>query len=169
MQNELTVYETGFHLNPSLPEGEVLGKVTDLKDHISSRGGVFISEGFPTLRPLTYTIVKRIGNENKRFNQSYFGWIKFEMTPEAIVDFKKVLENDNDIIRFLIIKTVREDTMISTRPEFRLPGEEKVEDEAGQSNEEEKEDLTPEEEAEIDRSIDDLVSSTDKEEENKQE
>lgn len=165
MQNELTVYETGFHLNPALPEGEVLGKVTDLKNQISERGGVFISEGFPSLRPLAYTIVKRIGNENKRFNQGFFGWIKFEMTPEAIVDFKKVLENDNDIIRFLIIKTVREDTMISTRPEFKLPGE-SPEDESG----EEKEDLTPEEEAEIDRSIDDLVSeSSDKEEEAKEE
>ena len=120
MQNELTVYEVGFHINPSLPEGEILGKVTDLKQAISERGGVFISEEFPSLFQLAYTITKRIGNENKRFTQTFFGWIKFEMSPASIVDFKKVLESDIDMIRFLIIKTVREDTMISTRPEFKL-------------------------------------------------
>lgn len=130
MQNELTVYEVGFHLNPALPEGEVLGKVTDLKQAISLRGGVFISEGFPATRPLAYTITKRVGNENKRFNQSYFGWIKFEMTPELIVDLKKMLEGDVDIIRFLIIKTVREDTMLSSKPEFRLTEDDNTDEDA---------------------------------------
>ena len=120
MQNELTVYEVGFHINPSLPEGEILGKVTDLKQEISTRGGVFISEEFPSLFQLAYTITKRIGNDNKRFTQTFFGWIKFEMSPASIVEFKKVIESDIDMIRFLIIKTVREDTMISTRPEFKL-------------------------------------------------
>lgn len=162
MQNESTVYEVGFHMNPSLPDGEVLGKVADLKQAISERGGTFISEGVPAPYELAYTIIKRIGNENKRFSQSVFDWVKFEMNPASIVDLKKMLEGDTDIIRFLIIKTVREDTMISTRPEFKLSSEENEEEGAiAQSSgpkKVEREELTKEEEEQIDKEIDDLVS-----------
>jgi len=159
MQDETTVYEVGFHLNPNLPEGEVLGKVTDLKSQISLRGGTFISEGFPALRPLEYTIKKRIINDNKRFNQAYFGWLKFEMSPSEIVELKKTLEIDNDVVRFLIIKTIKEDTMLSNKPEFKFFGEEVEEEKKDDNSKEEvKEELTAEEEAEIDKSIDELIS-----------
>lgn len=175
MQNESTVYEVGFHINPHLPEGEVLGKVTDLKQAISERGGIFISEGFPSLYPLAYTITKRIGNDNKRFTQTFFGWIKFEMSPASIVDFKKVLENDTDMIRFLIIKTVREDTMISNKPEFKLSIGEEVEtdDDTGDNEGHEKEgvadtELSEEDEAEIDKEIEDLVSDESSDDESKE-
>ncbi len=161
MQNESTVYEVGFHMNPSLPDGEVLGKVADLKQAISERGGTFISEGVPVPYELAYTIIKRIGNENKRFSQSVFDWVKFEMDPASIVDLKKMLEGDTDIIRFLIIKTVREDTMISTRPEFKMSAEEGEEEGATRQSSPrkvEREELTKEEEEQIDKEIDDLVS-----------
>lgn len=165
MQNDKTVYEIGFHLNPTLPEGEVLGKVSDLKQAISTRSGEIISEGFPTLIQLAYTIVKHIGNENKRFHQAYFGWIKFEMESASIVDLKKVLESDIDMIRFLIIKTVREDTMISDKPEFKIAlGEDAdgvSEGATAPTEAKPKKELTTEEKAEIDKEIDDLVSEKD--------
>ena len=78
---------------------------------IASFGGEFISEEMPRMMPLAYEMTKVISNVNNRFNDAYFGWIKFEMTTENILNLKAKLDLETNIIRFLITKTVHENTI----------------------------------------------------------
>src|SRR5690606_25614016 len=51
--------------------------------------------------------------------QAYFGWIKFDITPDVIVALTEEIEALETIIRSLMIKTVRENTLTSDQP-FKL-------------------------------------------------
>lgn len=110
------VYELGYLLVPSLSEEEVSAKYGDLKDTITSKyKGEVISDDMPKMIDLAYTMKKMINNVHSKFENAYFGWIKFEMEGSDLVEFKKKLDLDTTIIRFLITKTVRENTIATKR------------------------------------------------------
>jgi hypothetical protein len=58
---------------------------------------------------------KTINNKIERFREGYFGWVKFEMTGDAVTTLEKELRARPDVIRFLLIKTVRENTIAAKR------------------------------------------------------
>ena len=95
---ETQVYEVGFHIVPSVEEGDLASEVDSIKSLIEKNGGVFISEEFPKLIDLAYTIVKGIEGKKERFDTAYFGWIKFIMHPSAIESLKKVIDSNNNIL-----------------------------------------------------------------------
>ncbi len=112
---EARVYEIGYILLPTIPEEGVPAIYGNLKELVSSLGGEVISDEMPRIMPLAYTMVKVLQNINHRFNTGYFGWIKFTMDPDKVLDLKKKIELDTNIIRSLIIKTVKENTVASKR------------------------------------------------------
>ncbi len=117
---ENRIYELGFHIVPSIPEEKLSAEVTVVKDLLEASGAVFISEEFPKLKPLSYQMTKVVGPKHLKFNTAHFGWIKFEMNPEAILKIKQALERNDNILRFIIVKTVRESTMsVIKAPVFR--------------------------------------------------
>ncbi len=97
-----TLYELGFHLLPTIVEEEVAGRFGDLKALVEEQGGTVVSEGFPSLMPLAYTIAVKAG----KFDRAYFGWMKFELEPSHIAAIKDATDVNPDILRFIIIKTV---------------------------------------------------------------
>jgi len=105
------VYEAGFLLSPHLSEEKLSGVVSSFKDAVTREGGAMISDDFPKLRELAYPIQKTIGHTKETFGSAYFGWIKFETNSDNIPAVEKVFKNDNDVIRFLLISTVRENTL----------------------------------------------------------
>lgn len=105
------VYEAGFHIIPTVSEDVVTQKVAEIRSLIESNGGAIISEEFPKSRALAYTLVKASAGTNKRYHSAYFGWFKFEAPSEAAGAVKKGLDNADYILRHLIVKTVRENTM----------------------------------------------------------
>lgn len=105
------VYEAGFHIIPTVSEDVVTQKVAEIRSLIESNGGAIISEEFPKSRALAYTLVKASAGANKRYHSAYFGWFKFEAPSEAAGAVKKGLDNADYILRHLIVKTVRENTM----------------------------------------------------------
>lgn len=105
------VYEVGYLLVPTLSEEEVPAIYTSLKDLITSLKSEIISDEMPKSIPLAYTMLKVIQNVRNRFNTAYFGWVKFEMDTESVLELKKKLDLDTNIIRFLLTKTVRENTL----------------------------------------------------------
>jgi len=109
------VYELGYLLVPTIPEENVAGVYTNLKDLISSFGGVAISDEMPKMIPLAYSMVKVVANVRSKFNTAYFGWIKFTMDSDKILKLKKKLDFDPEMIRFLILKTVKENTIAAKR------------------------------------------------------
>lgn len=109
------VYEVGYLLVPTLASEEVPVIYTNLKDLISSLGGEFISDDMPKMIPLAYSMLKVVSNVRSKFNTAYFGWVKFFMDPEKVLELKKKLDLDPNMIRFLILKTVKENTLASKR------------------------------------------------------
>lgn len=120
-----TVYEISYVIVPTLSEDAALEKVNALKESIATLDGSFISEETPYERELAYEMIRVIKNTNTRFNEGYFGWVKFELAPSNISKIEEALKLDEDFIRFLIVKADR-DVNIFTK---RAPKLEKIEEE----------------------------------------
>ena len=60
-------------------------------------------------------MTKVVSNVRSKFNTAYFGWIKFTMETQKVLELKKTLDLDPNIIRFLILKTVKENTIAAKR------------------------------------------------------
>ena len=146
MTEGFSVYEVGFHIVPSVAEENVAGEVSKIKSEIENLGGIFISEEFPKSRPLAYTISKIVAGTKHNFDKAYFGWIKFEMTPEKIGELKMALDKNEHILRHLLIHTTKETPMTYSKiAESRM---------AAQAERAEK----PVSAEELDKSIDKLVT-----------
>lgn len=146
------VYEIGFHIAPIVGDEKVAYEVQEIKSILEKIKAGIISEDFPRLRVLAYPLSKAIGGVKKTFKEAYFGWIKFEASGEGVATLGKEVEKLANILRFLVIKTVKENTLygnkFQTRPEGRVRKEEGVKEEAP------REPMNPEE---IDKTIDKLV------------
>lgn len=114
------IYEVGFHIVPGVSEDKIWAKVSAIKENLDRIKAVVVSEEAPRMRALSYAIQKSIGGRYQNFSQAYFGWIKFEADAAGVFLFKEALEKNENILRFLIVKTVRENTMTAPRvPIFR--------------------------------------------------
>ncbi|MBY0376706.1 30S ribosomal protein S6 [Patescibacteria group bacterium] len=113
--SDARVYEVGYLLAPTIAEEEVPAHYTSLKDLVVSLGGEMISDEIPKMIPLAYTMLKVVSNVRSKFNNAYFGWVKFEMNPDKIGELKSKLDLNPNIVRFLITKTVKENTIASKR------------------------------------------------------
>src|SRR6185503_1731978 len=109
------IYEVVFLLVPTLAEEEVPAAFGNIKEVVASFGGAVISDEIPRNITLAYTMSKVISNVRSKFNSAYFGWVKFEMDAEKVLEMKKKLDLDPQIIRFLILKTVKENTIAARR------------------------------------------------------
>ena len=117
--NETTVdsrvYEISFIFDNKLDEGAALEKSNALKQSIATLGGSFISEEAPYMRELSYEMIRVVNNVNIRFNVGYFGWIKFELTPEKIKELEAPIKLDEQVVRYLVVATVADNTVFTKR------------------------------------------------------
>ncbi len=109
------VYEVGYLLVPSVSEEEVPAIYGNLKELISSFEGVMISDEMPVMINLAYTMQKTVQNIRSKYNTGYFGWMKFYMDAAGIISLKKKLDLDPKLIRFIVLKTVKENTIAAKR------------------------------------------------------
>jgi ribosomal protein S6 len=100
---------------PSVAEENLGGEVTNFKDSLIEKGVVFISDEYPKMIELAYEMSRSIANKNQKFLYGYFGWVKFECATSQALVIKEMLDKNEKLIRFLLIKTVRESTMSSKR------------------------------------------------------
>ncbi len=152
----LKVYEIGFLLAPTVAEEKLPEEVSALKSVIEERGGFFISEDFPKLRPLAYTMVKKIDNKNQKYNQAYFGWVKFELKPSEVPVVNSSFQNNLNVIRFILLDTVRENTIYSHKLTMKRDREARGAGPATAEVSSKSEEVSPEE---LDKSIEKLVST----------
>ncbi len=148
------VYELGYLLVPTIAEEEVASVYGGLKDLISGFGGSFVADEMPRMMPIAYSMTKVVANVRSKFNTAYFGWVKFIMLPADVLELKRKLDFDPNVIRFLLIKTVKENTMATKRfPRADVARKAPV-------NKEGEEGATlPIDKAEIDKEIDAMVSA----------
>lgn len=110
------LYELGFILVPTMSEPEVPAKVDALKGLITGLEGVIASEGNPEFIDLSYTMEKTVGSKKSTYSQGYFGWIKFDVTPDALVALKKAFDGDADLLRYILVKTSAQNTIVFKKP-----------------------------------------------------
>lgn len=155
-EEDTQIYEVGFHIIPMVPEEGVPAVVTELKDGIQGHGGVVIAEEFPRFRPLVYTVRKAIGGKYNKFNSAYFGWVKFEAPTAGARAIDKFFSGHEKILRSILIKTVRENTMAPQKA-F-VPRDAKTVAKApGVGSLKRPEDKAPVSEEELDKTIAELV------------
>jgi len=142
------IYEVGYLIVSSIPEEKVPAETEALHALITKEGGEIISHENAVLRPLAYTMIKEATGRHHRYNEGYFGWVKFEI-PRANIDaIKKALDTRENMLRYLLITTVRESTLA---PQKVLAAKE-LKKEDGVSEE-----VKPVSVEELDKTIDDMV------------
>lgn len=109
------VYEVGYLLVPTVSMENVPAIYGNLKELVLSLNGEIIADDIPKMINLAYAMQKVINNVRSKFNTAYFGWIKFGMDTLKVLELKKKLDLDSNFIRFLILKTVRENTIAAKR------------------------------------------------------
>lgn len=107
------VYELGIHLLPTLSEDDVQIEFSKIKSQIEKANGEFISESAPRMFNLAYEIPKTVKAQKKWYETAYFGWVKFELEAKELAGVEKFVKGLDNTLRYLIVKTVREDTLVS--------------------------------------------------------
>jgi ribosomal protein S6 len=108
-----TVYEVSYILLPSLAESEIPAKVGSMKDLITQAGGAVVSFEDPVLIDLAYPMTRVTPTSRVKVSSGYFGWVKFELSQEEVGKIKNKLDNDGEVVRYLIVKTVKENTLLN--------------------------------------------------------
>ena len=116
VEGKLSVYEVGYLMVPGIAEENLGVEVTEFKDGLREQGVTFVADEYPKMMELAYEMSRSIANKKQKFSYGYFGWVKFECTPAQARVIKNALDKNEKLIRYLLIKTVRESTMSSKRP-----------------------------------------------------
>jgi len=146
------IYEVGYLLVPTIKGEDTPVVYGNLKELINSFGGEIITDEMPKMISLAYPMQKVTSNVRNKFHTAYFGWTKFVMDSPKILELKKHLDLDLNFIRFLILKTVKENTIAAKRfvrgETYRRPKSKSAENET----------VVPINKEEIDKEIDALVA-----------
>jgi ribosomal protein S6 len=162
------IYELAYLFVPTLEETQAMSRFSELKTMLSDMRAEVISEDIPRLMDLAYEMYRTIANKKTWFDTAYFGWIKFELDPSQVVAIDEKLARDETVLRFMVVKTVRENTFTAKKPFTTRRRVEKAEGEEGvvvtdevlapvadAVEEEVKEPIAPEE---LDKQIDALIT-----------
>ena len=95
---------------------------------------------------------KTINNKIERFKDGFFGWLKFELAQGDVSAIDAKFRLREDVIRHLLISTVRENTIASKRPMSSRRGAKGTETEAKEG------DAPAMSKEDIDREIEALVT-----------
>lgn len=115
INQDASIYEVGYHLVPTLAEESIPAQADVVKSFITSVGGEIISEGAPTIKDLAYPISKTVKAIKSNYSKAYFGWVKFSVAPDSIEKIKTSLDASEVVIRFLLISTVKESTLMADK------------------------------------------------------
>lgn len=154
MNDQNKIYEVSFHFIPTVAEEALGEEVSKIKAVIEEGKGVVIADEFPKLRQLAYAIDTMTGTTKHVFDKAYFGWIKFEGTVECGEAINALMEKNESVMRFLLIKTTREQSIVVDVPTFSQNKEDAQPEKVTRAKEEDK---GPIDEKKIDETIEDLV------------
>ena len=107
----MNTYEIGFHIIPTIEESEAEGIFSLVKTSIEKSGSI-ISEEKSEVMELAYSIRHLPAGSTKYniYDKSFFSSIKFDMEEDKLKSFEEEVKGVENIFRYMIIKTVREDT-----------------------------------------------------------
>lgn len=159
-EDRSSIYEIGYQIVPSIPEEKVPEEEAIIRGIVTDAGASIIAEEAPHRQPLAYTIKKKtVTGSYDKFNEAYFGWIKFEVNTDKIAAITKAVEIVPSVLRSFTMTTVRENTYLGKRASqiiASLPNKPE-QTEVREKRVEEKKEVVPMSVEDVDKSIDDLV------------
>lgn len=150
---KIKVYEVGYLLLPIIEESNIQTEANNIREIIEKNKGMFLSEEAPQMRGLTYSMTKAISGKKQKFDEAYFGWIKFEGYAENMKDIKESLDKSESILRYILINAIKENITIANSKVAKFSFDKES------SNKEEKKE----------KAVDETEEKIDKKEENKEE
>lgn len=147
------IYEVGFHIVPAVGDDGVQAVVDKIRKVIGN--AEIIAEGVPAKMSLAYTIERATQGKREKFSEAYFGWIKFATERENIAALEEMLRNTKEVLRSIVINTVRED--ISTQPRRAVFASDRLEGETIKAPVRAKEEGGEVSETDLNKSIDALT------------
>lgn len=154
---EPRLYEVGYHILPTVAEEDIPGQTTVVRNAIESHGGTVVGSGMPVLTQLAYPLPKVIANKRTAYTSAYFGWMKFEMAPGNAESFKKELDGTAIVLRFIIIKAIKDKPPVSSEKMAFMSEDSKSKSEGKEVPEGKNKSVSAASEAELDKTIDELV------------
>lgn len=107
-ENTNQLYELSFHLLSTVEEGAVAIELDKIRAVVSQYSGAIVKEQQPEKFNLAYTIVRKLGGKNEKYDSSYFGYLLFEATPEGAHSINTDIKGINNVLRYLLIGISRE-------------------------------------------------------------
>jgi ribosomal protein S6 len=120
------VYEVGYHIVPTVEEEKVGEVVEKIRGVLANAGAEIVKDQFPQKASLAYTVERSVSGKREKYNDAYFGFIKFATARESVASLEEMLRTSKEILRYLLIETTREEPVISRRAVYssnRLEGE----------------------------------------------
>jgi len=116
-KNEKTgnIYEIGCLFVPVISDKDVLTEVSNIKNSLEKLDCIFLSGDGPNMKELAYPMEKHIDGEKYLFREAYFVWIKFRSDSDKLALLKKDLEKYENILRYILVKTVENDMLVSNQ------------------------------------------------------
>jgi len=155
-QETRPIYEIGFQVVPSSDEATITKVAEAIRSAVEKGSAEIISEGAPSRMRLAYTIERATSGHHEKFDEAYFGFIKFATERENINALEAWLHGNRDILRFLLVETVREDIM--NAPRRVTFASDRLEGETIKKPQAEPEKKVEVSEEDLDKSLDALVS-----------
>lgn len=132
-EKDSKVYELSYLISSLVPQEKVEGETEKITGYLSKIKASTIASEKPELLDLAYEVTQKRGGKNDRFSQAYFGWVKFEAMPDTMDSLKKSLSDNDMIIRYLLINTIKENTYLGKRaPTAQALEKEMIKDEASE-------------------------------------
>lgn len=166
-------YEVAWLSAPSLTPDGVAQLEELIKKQIGDLAGEVTGNQTGQLINLAYPIKQILSNKRNKFNQAYFGALRFELAPEATISLKDFLSRQENIIRFLLVVlptgadknlTIYPRRMMNVNNDFKLPEEFMTVKTADQPEKETKKEKIVLSSEEIDKEIEGLLGETPAEE-----
>ena len=124
--SESKVYEIGYLLVPSIPSEKVGEQVSAFNAILEKNSAAILADEAPALISLAYEMDKSTGGgSHQRFNEGYFGWVKFSCPSTAIEEIRKAFDQNPNVLRTLAISTIKEKTYLGKRAKSENRGEER--------------------------------------------
>lgn len=106
---EIATYECAFHILPTVADEEVPATFTALKERIERAGGTVKDEEEPQRFDLAYEVGKRVDGQMRRFNASYFGWVRFDAEPAVAASVNDEFGRSAEVLRHIVVRLTREE------------------------------------------------------------
>lgn len=108
------IYEVGFHIVPTVDESQVAAVVEKIKKSLGSDVEI-VAEEAPKRMHVAYQIERATQGKREKYTESYFGWVKFALKGDEVGAQVNAIELSlrgmNEVLRYLLIQTVRDDLM----------------------------------------------------------